>query len=69
MQGVGFGKRYGPNGEDLGDWNPGMYIGTQRDPIAKQIENYQELLATLREVLIHQIWVVGEDLILQKQEF
>jgi hypothetical protein len=49
LQGVGFGKRYGPNGEDLGDWNPGMYIGTQRDPIAKQIENYQELLATLRE--------------------
>ena len=27
LQGVGFGQRYGPNGEDLGDWSPGMYIG------------------------------------------
>ena len=47
LEGVGFGQRYGPNGEDLGDWNPGMYIGTQTDPIAKQIEKYQDLLSTL----------------------
>ena len=49
LQGVGFGKRFSPNGEDLGDWNPGMYIGTQRDPISRQIQKYQDLLATLRE--------------------
>ena len=48
-QGLGFGQRFGPNGEDLGDWNPGMYIGTQRDPISRQIEKYQDLLATLGE--------------------
>tara|TARA_B100000676_G_scaffold185713_1_gene182628 strand:- start:1227 stop:7121 length:5895 start_codon:yes stop_codon:yes gene_type:complete len=49
LQGVGFGRRYGPNGEDLGDWNPGMYIGTQRDPIAKQIQKYQDLLSNIRQ--------------------
>ena len=49
LQGVGFGQRFGPNGEDLGQWNPGMYIGTQRDPIALQIDRYQKLLATIRE--------------------
>jgi len=48
-QGLGFGQRFGPNGEDLGEWNPGMYIGTQRDPISRQIEKYQDLLATLGE--------------------
>ena len=48
LQGVGFGQRYGPNGEDLGDWSPGMYIGTQRDPIATQIQKYQDLLASIR---------------------
>jgi len=47
LQGVGFGQRYGPDGEDLGEWNPGMYIGTQRDPIGKQIQKYQDLLSTL----------------------
>ena len=50
LQGVGFGKRFGPNGEDLGDWNPGMYIGTQRDPIAKQIQKYQDLLSTVSDL-------------------
>ena len=48
LQGVGFGQRYGPNGEDLGDWSPGMYIGTQRDPIATQIQKYQDLLSSIR---------------------
>ena len=48
-QGLGYGKRYGPDGQELGDWNPGMYIGTQRDPISRQIEKYQDLLATLGE--------------------
>jgi len=48
-QGLGFGQRFGPDGNDLGDWNPGMYIGTQRDPISRQIEKYQDLLATLGE--------------------
>tara|TARA_B100000131_G_scaffold232060_1_gene223874 strand:- start:1424 stop:6634 length:5211 start_codon:yes stop_codon:yes gene_type:complete len=49
LQSVGFGKRWGPNGEDLGEWEPGMYIGTDRDPIAKQIELYQDLLASLTD--------------------
>ena len=43
------GKRYGPDGKELGDFDPSLYIGKSKDPIALQIEKYQELLASLKD--------------------
>ena len=43
------GKRYGPDGKELGDWDPSLYIGKNKDPIARQIEKYQEFLASLTD--------------------
>ena len=43
------GKRYGTDGEELGDFDPSLYIGKSKDPIALQIEKYQELLASLKD--------------------
>jgi len=48
LEGVGFGKLYGPDGKVIGDWDPGMYIGSSRDPMAKRIDNYQRLLASIK---------------------
>ena len=46
---VPVGKRYGPDGKELGNWDPSLYIGKNKDPIAKQIEKYQDLLAALTD--------------------
>ena len=43
------GKRYGSDGKELGDFDPLLYIGKSKDPIALQIEKYQELLASLKD--------------------
>ena len=43
------GKRYGPDGKELGDFDPSLYIGKSKDPISLQIEKYQELLASLKD--------------------
>ncbi len=41
---VGYGIKYGPNGENLGFWDPDSYTSTTRDPIQTEIEKYQESL-------------------------
>ena len=38
----GYGRNWGPNGEDLGPWNPKTYTEVTEDPIQKEIENYQK---------------------------
>ena len=41
---VGYGTKWGPNGEDLGPWEPSKYTKPDEDPIRREIENYQRLL-------------------------
>ena len=41
---VGYGQRYGPNGEVLGAWEPGTYTRIGEDPIKREIEIYQKAL-------------------------
>ena len=43
------GKRYGPDGKELGDWDPGLYSGTSKNPIDRQIQKYQDFLASLKD--------------------
>ena len=37
---VEYGKRYGADGSDIGEWNPSLYIGDQEDPFLKQVDDY-----------------------------
>jgi len=46
---VGFGRRYDPNGNDIGPWNPDTYINLSKDPIRKEIEDYQQFLSQLTD--------------------
>ena len=39
---VGYGRNWGPNGEDLGPWDPKTYTEVTEDPIQKEIEKYQK---------------------------
>ena len=41
---VGYGKRYGPNGEELGAWEPQTYTRVGADPIQREIEIFQKAL-------------------------
>ena len=41
---VGYGKRFGPNGEDLGPWDPNLFASLSKDPIGLEIQNYQNFL-------------------------
>ena len=43
------GKRYSPDGKELGEWDPSLYVGKNKDPISLQIQKYQEMLAGLTE--------------------
>jgi hypothetical protein len=40
----GYGRNWGPNGEDLGPWNPKTYTEVTEDPIQKEIEEYQKAI-------------------------
>ena len=42
---VGYGRRFGPNGEDLGPWDPNLFASLSKDPIGLQIQDYQKFLA------------------------
>ena len=46
---AGFGRRYTPDGKDIGPWDPSIYISFKDDPIKKQIADFQEYLATLTD--------------------
>lgn len=44
---VGYGNNWGPNGEDLGPWDPRTYTDTDADPIANEILKYQKSISSL----------------------
>lgn len=44
---VGYGIKYGANGENLGAWEPTTYASLSQDPIKKEILEYQEFLQRL----------------------
>lgn len=41
---VGYGRNWGPNGEDLGPWEPETYTNVGNDPIREEIDAYQKSL-------------------------
>lgn len=41
---VGYGLSYGPNGEEIGPWDPGTYTRVGTDPIKREIELFQKAL-------------------------
>jgi hypothetical protein len=44
---VGYGQNWGPDGEDLGPWDPRVYTNPGEDPIRKEIAEYQTLIRRL----------------------
>ena len=66
---VGFGRRFGPNGEDLGPWEPSLYANLDEDPIRREIRDYQNFLASLRggfrinknDNIIHNWWTTRKE--------
>jgi ribosomal protein L31E len=44
---VGYGRLYGPDGEDLGPWEPKLYTDPGEDPIRKEIEEFQKIVRKL----------------------
>jgi len=45
---VGYGINYGPNGEELGVWDPRVYTSNTLDPIQVEIDTYQKQLEQLQ---------------------
>lgn len=46
---AGYGLRYGPGGEVLGKWDPSLYANLSKDPIQRQIKEYQDFLQQLQK--------------------
>jgi len=44
---VGYGRRYGPDGEDLGAWEPKLYTDPGQDPIRKEVEEFEKIVRRL----------------------
>ena len=44
---VGYGRRYGPDGEDLGPWEPQSYTEPGEDPIRKEVEEFEKIVRRL----------------------
>lgn len=44
---VGYGKKYGPNGEEIGPWEPSSYTNPGEDPIRNQIKEFEEIVRKL----------------------
>ncbi len=44
-----FGRRYGPDGRDIGPWNPDTYVNFSSSPVQLEIEKYQEFLKNLEK--------------------
>lgn len=45
---VDFGRRFGADGEDIGEWDPSLYASLKVDPIRREIIAYQQFLSSLR---------------------
>ena len=46
---VGHGRRWAPDGDDIGPWDPSLYVTYKEDPIQRQIQQFQEFLASLTD--------------------
>jgi len=46
---AGYGLRYGPGGEVLGEWDPTLYATLSKDPIQREIKEYQDFLQQLQK--------------------
>lgn len=44
---VGYGRRYDPNGKEIGSWDPTLYANLTKDPINREIQNYQDFIQRL----------------------
>ena len=44
---VGYGRRYGPDGEDLGSWDPKVYTDPGEDPIRNEVEEFERIVRRL----------------------
>ena len=49
----GYGKRFGPDGEEPGDWDPNLFATLQEDPIALRIRDYQDFLKEFKNPWWH----------------
>ena len=49
----GYGKRFGPDGNELGDWDPNLFASLEEDPIGRQIRDYQDFLKQLTQPWWH----------------
>ena len=49
----GYGKRFGPDGEELGDWDPNLFASLEESPIQRQIRDYQDFLKQLTKPWWH----------------
>jgi len=49
----GYGKRFGPDGEELGDWDPNLFASLEESPIGRQIRDYQDFLKQLTQPWWH----------------
>ena len=47
MENIGYGQRWGPDGKNLGKWDPSVYFNKSTDPIAYEIQRYQKYLLNL----------------------
>ena len=47
MENIGYGQRWGPDGKNLGKWDPSVYFNKSKDPIAYEIQRYQKYLLNL----------------------
>jgi len=43
---VGFGRRYDPNGKDIGEWNPALYLDDGTLSFDEQLKKYSDFLLT-----------------------
>ena len=44
---VGYGQNWGPDGEDLGSWDPKVYTKPGEDPIKKEVEEFEKIVRRL----------------------
>ena len=44
---VGYGQNWGPDGEDLGSWDPKVYTEPGEDPIRNEVIKFQEIVRKL----------------------
>ena len=44
----GYGRVFSPEGKDIGEWDPTLYANFSKDPIRREIQEYQKFLASLQ---------------------